>query len=249
MEKDIQAFDIFEREQAVYDSAVQQVLEIKAGTPVDPGLFETLTKEYGRILKQHRRINKMSDRATETLNTSRLALEEQVHIDALTGIYNRRYLDETLAQTVAILAHRGGDLSVMMLDIDFFKRYNDTYGHSEGDKCLRAVAKAITESLTGEADFVARYGGEEFAAVLPNTDENGARILAKRILENIRALHIPHEKTDVAGMITLSIGVTSTQVLHPYSPDIYLKCADVALYESKHHGRNRYIYIDFAEGK
>lgn len=96
---------------------------------------------------------------------------------------------------------------------------------------------------------MARYGGEEFAAVLPNTDESGARILAKRILENIRALHIPHEKNDVAGIVTLSIGVTSTRVQHPYSPATYLKCADVALYQSKHHGRNRYIYIDFAEGK
>lgn len=96
---------------------------------------------------------------------------------------------------------------------------------------------------------MARYGGEEFAAVLPNTDESGARILAKRILENIRALHIPHEKNDAAGIVTLSIGVTSTRVQHPYIPAVYLKCADVALYQSNHHGRNRYIYIDFAEGK
>lgn len=249
MEKDIHAFDIFEREQTIYDSAVQHVLEIKAGALADPEAFEALTKEYGRILKQHRRINKMSDRATDTLNTSRLALEDKVHIDALTGIYNRRYLDETLTQEIATLARRGGNLSVLMLDIDFFKGYNDTYGHGEGDHCLRAVAKTITQSLRREGEFAARYGGEEFAAVLPNTDESGARIQAGRILENIRMLQMPHEKSDAAGIVTLSIGVTSARVKQMHSPAAYLKRADVALYQSKHYGRNCYTYIDFVEGK
>lgn len=244
MEKDVQNFDIFQREQAVYDSAVQQVLGIKAGAPVDPIAFEILTKEYGRILKQHRRINKMSDRATDTLNNSKLALEDKVHIDALTRIYNRRYLDETLAHIIPILAHHGGNLSVMMLDIDFFKGYNDTYGHGAGDDCLRAVAKTITQSLGIEGEFAARYGGEEFAAVLPNVDECDAKILAECILENIRMLQMPHDKNESAKIVTLSIGVTSAQVQQTHTPADYLKRADVALYESKHYGRNRYTYIN-----
>lgn len=248
MKKNAEDFDIFEREQAIYDAVTQHVLEIKAGAPVNPEIFEMLTKEYGRILKQHRRINKMSDRATDNLNTSKLALEDQVYIDALTNVYNRRYLDETLAQTLTTLENRNGNLSVMMLDIDFFKRYNDTYGHVEGDDCLKNVAQTISESLKREGEFVARYGGEEFLAVLPNTDESGARILASHILENIRKLRIPHEKNEVIGIVTLSIGVTSARVHRSHSSSDYLKCVDVALYEAKQHGRNGYIYIDFEEG-
>lgn len=247
MKNNNQVFDIFEREQAIYDSAMNYILELKAGSPVDLEAFETLTKEYGRILKQHRRINKMSDRATETLNTSKLALEDKVHIDALTNIYNRRYLDETLTQTITTLAHQGGDLSVMMLDIDYFKNYNDTYGHGEGDNCLKAVAKTIADSLDQEEEFAARYGGEEFSVVLPNTDEYGARLLAKRILENVRILRIPHNRYNEEGIVTLSIGVTSAHVHETDRSKDYLNRADIALYESKHSGRDRYTYIEFME--
>lgn len=163
----------------------------------------------------------------------------QLHYDALTAINNRRYLDEQLEQTVKMLSHSGGILSVMMIDIDLFKKYNDTYGHTEGDNCLKIIAEILTKSVRA-TDFVARYGGEEFTVVLPNTDENGACVAANKILENIRKRSIPHETSDVADYVTVSIGIVSSKVLHGQKGSDFIKRADEMLYKSKQNGRNRY---------
>ena len=163
--------------------------------------------------------------------------------DALTGIYNRRYFDEKLPRLMKTLSRSNSLLSMMMVDIDFFKNYNDTYGHSEGDRCLKAVAKALTEGITRTDDFVARYGGEEFVIVLPNTDENGACFVAKKLLENVINLNIPHENSAAASCVTVSIGVTTGRVDHAQTGEEYINRADAMLYESKSEGRNRY---DFA---
>lgn len=237
--------DIFEREQVILDNAVKHSNEAKKGQPIDTDVYNNLVKEYGRLLKQLRRMTKIYDKATDSLNMSKLDLMDKVRYDALTGIYNRRYLDENIDKIVEALSIKKDELCVMMLDVDFFKRYNDTYGHSEGDECLRRIAKTIAESLTRESDFVARYGGEEFVVLLPNMDENMARVTANRILENIRAQDIMHEANEVAPYVTISIGVTSSRVLHAQTGEDYIKRADEALYLSKKRGRNRYTYIDF----
>jgi diguanylate cyclase (GGDEF)-like protein/PAS domain S-box-containing protein len=164
----------------------------------------------------------------------------QVHYDSLTGIYNRRYFNENIKRVLGSLSRSGGTLSLMMIDIDFFKKYNDTYGHNEGDRCLKIVAKTLSESVKRADDFVARYGGEEFVVVLPNTDENGARIIAGKLLENIRHCGITHEKNEAAACVTISIGVAIGIVTHTQSGEHYIKCADDMLYESKKNGRNRY---------
>jgi len=208
-----------------------------------------LAKEYGRLLKQLRRVTKVSDRTTKTLNTSKYDLLDKVHFDVLTGIYNRRFLEENLTRIIKSISRSGGQLSVLMLDIDFFKNYNDTYGHSEGDTCLKAVAEIIATSLTRADDFVVRYGGEEFAVVLPNTCESSAQLMADRILKNIRMRNIPHEKNEAAPCVTISIGLTTSEVEYMQSADDYIKQADKALYQSKQNGRNRYTYIDFKEEK
>ena len=106
-------------------------------------------------------------------------------IDQLTGIYNRRYLDGNLQKIIRLYSRTGSCLSVLMIDIDYFKKYNDTYGHEAGDDCLRAVADTISQCVIREDDFVARYGGEEFVAVLPNTDVNGAQLVAERMLKKV----------------------------------------------------------------
>lgn len=237
--------DLFEREQMIYDSAMSRVNEIKSGASSDVEEFETLAKEYGRLLKQLRRITKISDRTTIDLNASKLDLLDKVHYDALTGIYNRRYLEESLKRIIRSISRSGGTLSVLMLDIDFFKKYNDTYGHSMGDECLKAVTKALNGSLQRADDFLARYGGEEFIAVLPNTDESGACVIAARMLENVKACGIPHEKNEAAACVTVSIGVSTGCVKHGQNGGEYIKRADKALYMSKQNGRNRYTFIDF----
>ena len=174
----------------------------------------------------------------------RLNLLSKVHYDPLTGIYNRRYLDENLDYVMKLLSRTEGYISIFMIDIDFFKNYNDTYGHKQGDECLKAVAKALSDSITREGDYVARFGGEEFTAVLSNTDEDGAKLIAEKMLNNIRELKLLHEKSEAAEYITVSIGITTGAILHTQSADDYIKQADKALYISKHSGRNRYTYLD-----
>ena len=167
---------------------------------------------------------------------------EKIYYDALTGIYNRRYFDENLSRVIRILSRSGGKLGLMMIDIDFFKNYNDTYGHSSGDTCLKIIAQALAKSVTRADDFVARYGGEEFVAVLPNTDENGVCIVAEKLLENVRACNILHEESDAAGYVTVSVGVTASDVSHTQGVDDYVKRADEMLYKSKQNGRNQYNF-------
>ena len=128
----------------------------------------------------------------------------EIYYDALTGIYNRRYFDENLERVIKSLSRSNGTLSLMMIDIDFFKKYNDTYGHSAGDNCLINIANTLYGITAREGDFVARYGGEEFAVVLPHTDENGARLFADLLLESVRKLGIPHEKSGAAHFVTIS---------------------------------------------
>jgi len=165
-------------------------------------------------------------------------------IDQLTGIYNRRYLDGSLKKIISLHSRTGGNLSVLMIDIDHFKKYNDTYGHEAGDGCLRAVVHALSQCVSRDEDFIARYGGEEFALVLPNTDKNGAQMIAEKLLEKIRECNIPHKASDAADYVTISIGGTTGSVKHSQSPQDYIKAADKALYESKKNGRNRYTHGD-----
>jgi len=167
---------------------------------------------------------------------------EKIHYDALTGIFNRRYFDETLNYLIKMLSRSGGTISLLMIDIDFFKNFNDTYGHGEGDMCLKMVANAIVGCTTRSADFVARYGGEEFCAVLPNADEAGAIMVAEKMLEAVSILGIPHGKSDAADHVTISIGVTTGNVNHLQNADEYIKSADDMLYQSKNKGRNRYTF-------
>jgi diguanylate cyclase (GGDEF)-like protein len=167
---------------------------------------------------------------------------EKIYYDGLTGIYNRRYFDERMAYLVKVLSRSHGMLSLMMIDIDYFKKYNDTYGHSAGDECLKAVADIFVYSMARTDDFVARYGGEEFAVVLPNTDEHGARAMAEKLLANIREQGIPHERSDAAPHVTISIGITTGRVEHTLAPEDFVKRADELLYKSKQNGRNRYSF-------
>jgi len=164
-------------------------------------------------------------------------------IDQLTGIYNRRYLDGSLKKIIKLHSRTESSLSVLMLDIDYFKRYNDTYGHDAGDNCLKTVASILSECVIREKDFISRYGGEEFAVVLPNTDENGAYLVAEKMLAKVRECNIPHKTNDIADYVTISIGGTTDIINYLQHGSDYIKAADKALYESKKNGRNRYTFL------
>ena len=185
-------------------------------------------------------------RELETAELARLEAEaEKAYYDSLTGIYNRRFFDENLEHYIKALSLTGGTLSLMMIDIDFFKKYNDTYGHIDGDNCLNIVAETLSANITRADDFVARYGGEEFAVVLPNTGEHGARFIAEKLLQSIRDHNIPHEKSDAANCVTISIGVVTGKPEYTQNAGGYIKRADEMLYMSKQNGRNRYTFGNY----
>ena len=163
-------------------------------------------------------------------------------IDSLTGIYNRRYFDGNMKKIIKSLSRTGGKLSVLLIDIDFFKNYNDAYGHEMGDNCLKAVVDVLSQNLPRAEDFVARYGGEEFTVVLPNTDEKGAQLVADKLLKKMRERNLPHKKSAAADIVTISIGGTTGSVKHSQCGSDYFRKADMALYKSKHNGRNQYTF-------
>jgi diguanylate cyclase (GGDEF)-like protein len=161
--------------------------------------------------------------------------------DGLTGLANRRAFDEALAKEYRRTKREKKALSLVMIDVDRFKIFNDRYGHPAGDDCLRRVAAAIAETARRPGDVVARYGGEEFAVLLPDTDEAGAEMIAERILQNVCGLNIRHE-ANIGSLVTISAGVASfVSADSNGSPETLVQNADRALYRAKDSGRNAVI--------
>jgi diguanylate cyclase (GGDEF)-like protein len=236
--------DLFQKEQQIYDLAVAHLEEIRDGEFCSVEQFKHLIESYGHMLRQFRKITKISDIGTKKLILHEMELYNQTIHDALTNLYNRRFLDDGLDSFVKASAEYKKTLSVMMIDVDFFKKYNDTYGHDMGDKCLRLIANTLNSSIRSGDGFVARYGGEEFTEALPHTDRNGAQVVAERMLQNVMDLGIPHEKSDVSNVVTISIGVTFGVSDGNLNANDYIKRADKALYYSKNNGRNLCTYLD-----
>lgn len=175
------------------------------------------------------------------LKAYRDVLEQMTQIDSLSGIPNRRYFEVVYTQEIFRSRRNGTDLGCLMIDIDYFKKYNDNYGHPKGDEVIKTVAGAIKNSLTRVGDFCARYGGEEFVVILPSTDSEGVCKVASAILENVRSLHIPHLSSEVSDEISVSIGCISLDSLSLVRPGILVEMADQNLYEAKRLGRNRFF--------
>lgn len=164
------------------------------------------------------------------------------NFDSLTQIANRLKFDSHLTKQWKQMMREQSPLSILLCDIDYFKQYNDAYGHVMGDDCLKKVAWALNETLSRPTDLFARYGGEEFAAVLPQTGETGALRVAERMQAAIARLQIPHESSTINSYVTLSIGVASTVPQSPRSPDSLVDEADQFLYRAKQQGRNKIVY-------
>ena len=181
--------------------------------------------------------------AETLLQEANKKLEQLVNLDGLTQLANRRCFDEYLEQEWQRLGREQLPLSLIMCDIDFFKNYNDTYGHVTGDDCLRKVSGVIKESVRRPADLAARYGGEEFVLVLPNTDIEGAVSIAESIRHQLSDLAIPHEDSPVSQFVTLSLGVTCLTPKVDSNPSVLLTAADYALYRAKELGRDQTYQI------
>lgn len=167
-------------------------------------------------------------------------LQKLVNIDSLTQIANRRYFDNYLQKEWQRLLREQKFLSLIMFDVDYFKRYNDRYGHQQGDECLVKIAQAAQNVLYRSSDLVARYGGEEFAIILPNTNQEGAIIVAERIRSAIRDLSIPHSESEISDRVTISLGIASVIPLAQMYSEMLLEQADKALYIAKNQGRDRF---------
>jgi diguanylate cyclase (GGDEF)-like protein len=164
-------------------------------------------------------------------------LEHAAMTDSLTGIPNRRRFDTVLSAEIRRAERGNAYLAVLLLDVDFFKRFNDLYGHQAGDECLQRVAAVIASSLNRSGDLVARYGGEEFVAVLPRVGPQQAATLAEAVRANVVALAIPHQ-FGVEGIVTVSIGVVAALSHRAARPEDFVRAADAALYTAKDAGRN-----------
>lgn len=178
------------------------------------------------------------------LQNANKKLQQLAATDGLTQVANRRYFDETLAQEWHRLTRERHPLSLMLTDIDWFKSYNDHYGHQAGDDCLQRVAQAINQVIHRPADLLARYGGEEFVIILPNTDTQGAIKVAKKIREAIAKLAIIHPDSTVSPYVTVSLGIASVIPTRKTSPKILISQADQALYLAKNQGRDRFLVYD-----
>lgn len=162
-------------------------------------------------------------------------------IDGLTGVANRRQFEQVLPVSWSQCAREKQPLTIILLDIDFFKHFNDTYGHTEGDVCLRLVAQKIHDTVNRPYDLVARFGGEEFICILPNTDLIGGTYVAQQIVDSIVSLKIPHINSPISAFVTISAGVSSAVPEYDMSSKTLIEEADQQLYIAKDRGRNRVL--------
>jgi diguanylate cyclase (GGDEF)-like protein len=167
-------------------------------------------------------------------------LEQLATHDGLTQIANRRYFDEYLQQEWQRMTREQQPLSLILLDVDCFKAYNDYFGHQQGDEGLVTIAQAVQQVVKRSADLLARYGGEEFGVILPNTRRSGAESVAQAIQSEIKALRLPHPKSRVNDYLTVSMGIASVVPTPSQAVEDLVAAADSALYQAKRRGRDRY---------
>ncbi len=213
---------------AFVDMVVMVGFSLLAGRNVE----RELRRAFLRRLRSEKAVDHLSHRNDE--------LRELSQIDTLTGLANRRRIDQRLIETAAWSARTGEPMALLMIDVDRFKQFNDRYGHPEGDRCLSAVARVAREQVRRHDDVLGRFGGEEFLAILVGTDIQGASKVAERIRASVEGLAIPHVAGGPAGVVGVSIGCAAAVVgTDGMTLDDLLRSADTALYAAKRRGRNR----------
>ncbi len=235
------------------DAGLQLAFEAGAVDYIKKPVSEVeLVVRVGSVLKLKHEMDERKSREKDLLNITSLLEEssqklQQVNvilnrlsrIDGLTGIANRRHFDGLFCQEWKRAGRLSKPISLLLVDIDFFKNFNDTYGHQLGDECLKQVAGALSGALKRPCDVIARYGGEEFVAFLPETDEKGAIMVAETMQVNMANVNIPHRNSPVSDKVTVSIGVSTAIPVTNLLPGTLIADSDKALYQAKQEGRNR----------
>lgn len=218
--------------------------------PIEPVILQSKVKFFielynqNKIIEQQKTLLEIKIKELSELKAANFNLENLSYTDGLTGISNRRNFDSYIEMSWNNCLNASKPLSLIIMDIDYFKLYNDNYGHIKGDDCLKAVAKELTKSAKRTLDLSARYGGEEFVIILPETHKDGAEIIAEEIRKNIINLDIPHESSPISKNVTLSLGVTTMVPNNQHTISEFINDADKALYEAKSLGRNRTCFMD-----
>jgi diguanylate cyclase (GGDEF)-like protein len=207
---------------------------------VKPVSFVVLNAKIRALHRLESMRRKLMGLTSELAGANR-TLEAIARMDGLTGIANRRHFDSYLPTELSRSARSRAPLSLVLIDIDHFKNYNDHYGHQAGDACLKQVAAVLREATRRPADLAARYGGEEFAMVLPETPQEGALEVAKAIAERLARLEIAHAGSPMHGVVTLSQGIATCKAGQPVDCEHMIQYADKALYQAKEQGRNRFL--------
>lgn len=202
------------------------------------GAIDYITKPFNKAIVKLRIKNYLD------LKIKNDMLEKLSMYDGLTNIRNRRFFDETFEKTFSEIKRDKKSLAVLMIDIDFFKPYNDNYGHGQGDETLRKVAKALEKTIKRASDFVARYGGEEFVILLKDINKNGVEAVANNLLNAVRELKITHEFSKIENYVTVSIGVSYYNSSSDITKLELLLKADETLYNVKNSGRNNFAILE-----
>lgn len=202
------------------------------------GAIDYITKPFNKAIVKLRIKNYLN------LKIKNDMLEKLSMYDGLTNIRNRRFFDETFEKTFSEIKRDKKSLAVLMIDIDFFKPYNDNYGHGQGDETLRKVAKALEKTIKRASDFVARYGGEEFVILLKDINKNGVEAVANNLLNAVRELKITHEFSKIENYVTISIGASFYNSSSDITKLELLLKADETLYNVKNSGRNNFAILE-----
>lgn len=242
----------------IYLSAKNQLRDLLAG--FETGANDYLTKPVSKaellarvrthleLLDAHRNLERRVAERSEELFRANQQLARMASLDGLTRIANRRSFDEVLSRAWNEHQRRGAELSLLLADIDHFKRYNDHYGHPQGDAALVAVAGALEGALERASDLAARYGGEEFAVVLPDTPASGAMRVARKVVDAVRALDLSHEKSDASDRVSVSVGVATVVPRPTLGPERLIELADRALFRAKRDGGDRIAEAETGSG-
>ena len=233
-----QAFLISIRFSKAYTTIELQRTKLERTNTAYQAEIESRKSAEQEVLQHKDNLEELVEDRTAELQIANKRLEELSRVDGLTGIANRRRLDEELDREWKRMLREKRPLSVVLCDIDHFKLYNDTYGHGGGDECLIRVANAIKDSVNRPGDLTARYGGEEFCLVLPETSGMGALQIAELVRKNVYELHMEHKSSPMAEVVTLSLGVATLIPDIGSHPSVLLEAADRALYQAKGNGRN-----------
>lgn len=232
----------FDQETAAHDRATRALIQLVGK------LYQVLTLQNTELAKANARLEERVQQRTAELAQSNAELREAnerlelfSQTDGLLQIANRGYFDKRLVEACSDAFRSRSPLGLLMIDVDFFKRYNDHYGHQAGDACLKLIAATVSGAMLRGTDLLARYGGEELVVILPDTDWQGTQQVAERVLDAVTALALPHTRSDVAGYVTVSIGGTSRIPSYGTAGETLLTEADAALYRAKEAGRNRVV--------